>query len=501
MNKNVSQLKLGVLLSYISRIIQTLVGLLYTPIMIRLLGQSEYGLYNIATSTIAYLGVLNFGFGSAYMRFYSRYKVKEDTEKIAILNGMFLVIFSILGVIIVIAGVVLALNVDLIFGPSLSTQELVIARLLILILVVNLAISFPVIVFNTYLQANEKFIFQNFILIIRQITTPLINLPLLLAGYGSVGMVTGTVIINIIMKVIIVSYCFKKMNIKFAIKNFDHDLMKEMTIYSSYIFMNMIVDQINNNMDKTILGRYQGTVSVAIYSVAASLKEYYTQISTTISAVFIPRIHRMVAGNTNSSDLTFFFTRIGRIQFILVSLVMSVFIFFGRPFIGIWAGENYYVSYIVALLLMLPLTIDLIQNTSIEIQRAKNMHKVRSWLYLIMATGNLIISIPLAKKYGAIGGALGTSISFFLGNGIFMNFYNHLKVGLNMKYFWKEIFKFFPAFIGPIIYGVIVNQVIDLYNIRNLILYGFIYVLLFIISIWLLGMNDYERELFKKPFN
>lgn len=501
MNKNVSQLKLGVLLSYISRIIQTLVGLLYTPIMIRLLGQSEYGLYNIATSTIAYLGVLNFGFGSAYMRFYSRYKVKEDTEKIAILNGMFLVIFSILGVIIVIAGVVLALNVDLIFGPSLSTQELVIARLLILILVVNLAISFPVIVFNTYLQANEKFIFQNFILIIRQITTPLINLPLLLAGYGSVGMVTGTVIINIIMEVIIVSYCFKKMNIKFAIKNFDHDLMKEMTIYSSYIFMNMIVDQINNNMDKTILGRYQGTVSVAIYSVAASLKEYYTQISTTISAVFIPRIHRMVAGNTNSSDLTFFFTRIGRIQFILVSLVMSGFIFFGRPFIGIWAGENYYVSYIVALLLMLPLTIDLIQNTSIEIQRAKNMHKVRSWLYVILATGNLIISIPLAKKYGAIGGALGTSISFFLGNGIFMNFYNHLKVGLNMKYFWKEIFKFFPAFIGPIIYGVIVNQVIDLYNIRNLILYGFIYVLLFIISIWLLGMNDYERELFRKPFN
>lgn len=500
MQRNVSQLKVGVILSYISRIIQIIVGLLYTPIMIRLLGQSEYGLYNIAASTISYLGVLNFGFGSAYMRFYSRYKVKDETDKIVVLNGMFLAIFSILGAIVVAAGVILALNVDVIFGPSLSTQELLLVRLLILILVVNLAISFPSIVFNTYLQANEKYIFQNIVQIIRQVTTPLINLPLLLAGYGSVGMVTGTVTVNIIMEIIIVCYCLKKFNMKFSFRNFDHALMKEMAIYSSYIFMNMIVDLVNNNMDKTILGRYQGTVSVAVYSVAVSLKGYYTQISTTISSVFTPRIHRMVSSKISNSELTSFFTRIGRIQFILLSLVMSGFIFFGRPFIGIWAGENYYDSYVVAILLMVPLTIDLIQNTSIEIQRAKNMHKVRSWVYIFMAIGNLIVSIPLSIRYGAIGAAIGTSISLFLGNGVFMNVYNHFKVGLNMGYFWKEIFSFIPAFIVPSIYGLIVNQVIDLYDIKNLIIYGLIYVLLFMSSMWLLGMNGYEKSLIKNPF-
>ncbi|HIZ71364.1 MAG TPA: oligosaccharide flippase family protein, partial [Candidatus Atopostipes pullistercoris] len=73
MKSKINQLKVGVILSYISRIITVVVGLIYTPIMIRLLGQNEYGLYNIAASTISYLGILNFGFGSAYMRFYSRY--------------------------------------------------------------------------------------------------------------------------------------------------------------------------------------------------------------------------------------------------------------------------------------------------------------------------------------------------------------------------------------------------------------------------------------------
>lgn len=328
MKPKVNQLKIGVILSYISRIITTIVGLLYTPVMIRLLGQSEYGLYNIAVSIIAYLGVLNFGFGSAYMRFYSRYKVEDDGKKIARLNGMFFIIFSVLGAIVITAGIVLALNVDVIFGPSLLAQELITARLLILILVINLAISFPVIVFNTYLQANEKFIFSNAMQIVRSVTTPLINLPILLAGYGSVGMVIGTVSVNIFVEIIIVAYTLLKMKMKFTFKSFDHDLMREMTVYSSYIFVHMIVDQVNMNMDKTILGRYQGSISVAIYSIGANLNTYYMQLSTTISAIFIPRIHRMVAANARETELTSLFTRIGRLQFGVLSIVLTGFIFF-----------------------------------------------------------------------------------------------------------------------------------------------------------------------------
>ena len=41
----VSEKKAGVILSYTGQIVKILVNLLYTPIMLRLLGQSEYGLY------------------------------------------------------------------------------------------------------------------------------------------------------------------------------------------------------------------------------------------------------------------------------------------------------------------------------------------------------------------------------------------------------------------------------------------------------------------------
>ncbi len=67
---NGNQRKVGVLLSYISQGIHILSGILYTPIMLRMLGQSEYGLYTLVSSVVSYLGLLNFGFASSYIRFY-----------------------------------------------------------------------------------------------------------------------------------------------------------------------------------------------------------------------------------------------------------------------------------------------------------------------------------------------------------------------------------------------------------------------------------------------
>ena len=82
------QRKAGVLLTYVSEVIKILTTLLYTPLMLRLLGKPEFGLYQTVSSTVAYLSLLSLGFGSAYVRYHSRYKVKDDEAGIARLNGM-----------------------------------------------------------------------------------------------------------------------------------------------------------------------------------------------------------------------------------------------------------------------------------------------------------------------------------------------------------------------------------------------------------------------------
>jgi len=495
----VNQLKAGAVLSYVSMGLGYLVSIIFTPIMIRLLGQNDYGLYNLVSSVVSYLSVLNFGFGSAYIRYYSLYKVNEDKENIAKLNGMFLIIYFILGLVAVLAGILLAINTDLIFGAKLSTSELKKAKVLLIILVINLSISFPNIVFNSFIIANEKFIFQNMMQMIKILGNPFLVLPALLIGYGSVGMVIATTILNAIVEIINAIYCIKKLNMNFMFSNFDIRLMKEMTIFSSYIFINLVIDQINWNVDKFVLGRFHGTVSVAIYGVASQLNNYYIAISTAISNVFIPRVHKMVVSSEDNIELTKLFTKIGRVQLIILALISSGLIFFGKPFINLWAGNNYKESYPIALLLILPVTVPLIQNIGIEIQRAKNLHKFRSLVYFFIALANLTVSIPLASKYGGIGAALGTALSLIIGNGFVMNWYYKEKVGLDIKYFWKQILRITPAFIPPLLFGILIINYINQYKLLNFIGFGILYVIIYCLSMFFLGMNTYEKELIIKP--
>ena len=80
-----------------------------------------------------------------------------------------------------------------------------------------------------------------------------------------------------------------------------------------------------------------------------------------------------------------------------------------------------------------------------------------------------------------------------------MNLYYHKRIGLDMKYFWREIIGFIPALIPPIIMGILVNLFLDINKLIIFLICGIFYVIIFSISIWLFGMNEYEKNLVGKP--
>lgn len=160
--------------------------------------------------------------------------------------------------------------------------------------------------------------------------------------------------------------------------------------------------------------------------------------------MFTPRIHQLVQDNKDDkarlrSVLTELFVRVGRIQFLILSLVCTGIIFFGKPFIYFWAGPGYDDAYIIVLLLIIPGMVPLTQNLGIEMQRAQNLHKYRSIIYGAMAIGNLAISIWLCRYLGAIGCAIGTAIAVALANGLVMNIFYQRRLNIDVTVFWKNI--------------------------------------------------------------
>ena len=496
-----NQIKMGVVLSYCIMIVQNLITIFLTPIILRILGKSEYGLYQLVFSTVSYLSLLSFGFGSAYMRFYSKSRVSNDENAVSKLNGMFMTVFFIISILSLFFGMILVLNVENIFKNSLTIQEISTARILMILMVFNIAISFPSSVFDSFVTAQEKFIFQKLLILIQNIANPILTLPLLLMGYKSIALVLVSTVLTLLKAFVNSYYCLRKLNMTFVFGHMDLSLFKEIAVFSSYIFLNIIVDQINWSVDKFLIGMISGTTAVAIYSIGGQINSLFMNLSCAVSNVFIPKVNKMIIENVDDVYLTKLFTKIGRIQFMILCLVLCGFVILGKYFLFIWAGNGYEDSYYIALVLIIPVTVPLIQNIGIEIQRAKNQHKFRSIVYFVMALVNVIISIPLIMFFGEIGAAIGTAIGITVGNIILMNWYYHKYVGIDILYFWKSIASLLPSILIAFTLTYILSTMIKVNTILNFLFIGIVLIVIYCIFLYTMGMKKKKKKIVKSLLN
>ena len=496
-----NQKRIGIVLTYLQLGITLLSGLVYTPIMLRLLGQSEYGLYQLVSGVVGYLGLLNFGFASSYLRFYSRFHSIGDEQGVCGLNGLFMTVFLTISVVVLLCGGVILSNMNAIFADGLTETEYPTATVLMALMVLNLALSFPNSVFTCWTTAQEQFVFQRALTLMSALLNPFITLPLLLLGYGSIAMVlvsTGTTVASLAANI---WFCLTRLGMRFRFRHLDWGLFREVFAFTFFVFLNQVIDQVNWNVDRLLLGRLRGTAEVAVYAVGTQINSIYTSLSTAVSSVFAPQVNMVVArgGEGADDELTDVMIRVGRVQLLVLALILTGFIFFGKPFVLLWGGPEYSDSWLVAITVMVPILVPLIQNVGIEIQRAKNKHQVRSVVYFCIAVLNVTVSIPLIRTYGPVGGALGTALGLVLGQIIFMNWYYAHGLGLNMAKFWTSIARMLPGLIVSCVFGALLAILVPIKGWMGFGTCALIYGVIYAISMWLWGMDDYERRLVGVP--
>lgn len=500
----VNQLKAGVVLNYVVIILNTVVGLLYTPYMLRMMGQSEYGLYSLVASVIAYLTVLDLGFGNAIVRYTAKFRAEKKTEEQYEMFGMFFLLYLVIGIIAFGIGLGLYFNVGTLFGDTMTAVELDRARIMMLLLVANLAFTFPMSIWGSIIQAYEDFVFQKSLNIFRIILNTAVMICLLHFGYKAVAMVVVQTIFNVLTLVVNFIYCRRKLNIHiyFRFKHFHWGFLKEVAIYSFWIFLNAIMDRVYWSTGQFVLGATVGTSAVAVFAIAIQLEGMYMQFSTAISSVFLPKVTAMVATNRSRKEISDLFIRTGRIQYIVLAYILSGFIIFGRQFIELWAGAGYSDAYIISLLFFIPLTVPLIQNLGITILQARNEMKFRSVLYIIIALVSLAMQIVLTRYFGGIGCAMGVSGALVVGQILIMNVYYQRRQDLDIKTFWKEISK---MSIIPIVLifssMLVIRHFFALDSWGKLILGIAAFSLVYIPLFFRFSMTDDERNLFISMFH
>lgn len=499
MTQQKSQLKIGILLNYVNMILGNLIPIFYTPVMLSLLGQSEYGLYKLSSSVTSYLSLISLGIGSAVTRYLIKAREEEGSEAEERVLGLFMVIFQIIAIAAMVVGTVLTLNLHIWYGNSLTAAELSRMKALVFLMVCNMALSFSQSPYSAAVSAHEKFIFQQCLNIVTTCIGPLLNVVMLMLGFASIGMAVSSLVVGIVCRIAFTIYIRKSMGLRPRYRNMPTSMLKEILTFSFWIFVANVVGQLYNATDTVMMGAVPAlaTNGVAVYSVGNTFNTIVFSLTIGISSLLAPKVNKMVFSGTGGHELTDLAIKTGRLQGYVFTLVVSGFIAFGRPFIAFYAGDGYEDAYWVAILMMIPNMIPLVQSVCLNVIVAQNRHRFRSLVYLGIAILNVIGTWFLMQCWGIIGAALMTGFALILGQGLVMNWYYHKKTGLEMIWFWKEVSKIYVVPVLLCTAALIMGMFVDYYNLSVLLIGIVLYTVMFCLLSWILVMNPYEKGIAK----
>ena len=490
-----SQLKKGALLSYVKMILTNIVGILLTPFIIKSLGSSEYGVYLLVGSVVAYLGLMNLGIDNAIVRYVAKYKVKNDKVGEQKFLGTTMWIYIIISFFLTIIGIIIYFNLESIFANSLNADELEKAKIMFAILVGNIAIAFPGGTFMAICEGYENFVFPNTMSIIKYIIRAFTIVCLLLLGGKAISIVVMDTILSITTILITAVFVIKKLKVKISLKTYDLSLVKDIFSYSLWVFLFGIVYHFQWQSGQVILGITTNSVTIAVYGIGIMLGGYYGAFSGGINSVLVPRATQMVFSKSDGKALTDYMIKIGRLNSIILFMVLSGFVLFGKTFIKLWVGITYEKSWVIALLLMIVMTLPLIQAFGNSILEARRKNRFKSLLTIFTVSVAMLLGYYFSKIYGVYGVIIPLVTAMFL-NIIIMNFYYKKTFDFKIIYFFKKTI-LLPLIVNGSL-TLLTYYVIKPATIDNWFVFGLYIVFFGIIQVVLsytLIMNTYEKSL------
>lgn len=467
-----SQIKSGIILSYLTILIVNLGGMISTPIIVKTLGNSQYGLYLMISSIVGYIFLVDLGITNTINRFVAKYKALGDNHGETDFLNCILQIVIFLTVIITFIAFIVYVNAANFL--SINVEDIALVKLLISGLVLNGVIGLFNGFIDGYLAAYEKFTFSKIVFLLRYV----IRLAFLILFFANIGNIKILILLDIILSFLNLAlnlyYFFKICPHRFKLQPIDIKLLKEILSYSVWISLFTLISQMQWQTGQIIVGYKLSTEAVAIYGIGILLGTYYGAFSSAISSIFISRTTAHVYQQNDMESLTKYMIKIGRVCAFVLMIILVNFALTGRDFIYLWLNKSFEKAWLIALCFMLVYTLPLVQNIANQVLEAKRLFRFKSLVYFISILFGIVLGYFLIDDYSILGLTFGICVGWVIGI-VVLNFYYHKKIGLNMLLFFRKTANIFCLSLVVFFLGkFILNYINLLTNLRDITWSNFI---------------------------
>lgn len=483
-------------------VFEILSTLLLTPFLIGCFGESEYGVYKLSASIIAYLALLDLGIGNSIVRYTAKYNEHKDAESMNRFLGVTQTFYAIMAALALILGAVLVLIFPSVYSTGLTDSEIQLGQKLLAITCANTAFTLLTAAYPNMIIGLGMFGVSKGISIVQIVVRVGASALALSLGYRSIVVVTINLITTLLGRLTAALFVFVKLRYKPIFRGIHKKFVIEIVGYSGWIMLQMTATQINAFADQVLLGIFVpgASVIIGVYAVGSQVVQYFQSIGGSVSGVLMPGVVTLVEQKATPADLEKEMVKIGRLSMIILSTIFGGFLVFGKQFIILWAGDSYEYGYYVALILMLAHLFIQVESIGSQILWAKNEHKEQAILKICIVLVNILLTIALIKWNPLIGATIGTFVSLILGDVFVMNLVFKRKIGIGLIKYYLALFKGIVPAIGVSILASFAFRIIGLNGWIGFIINVFVYCVIAASMLWLFGMNKYEKGLIKNLF-
>ena len=500
-----TQIKYGGFLSYVLVTLNILLGLVYTPWILKEIGDSYYGLYTLA-STLTAMFLMDFGMSAAVTRFLSKYRAEQKMDSINNFVGLAVKLYFILMILLTIVFTVLYFNVGRIY-TKLTPDEVSVFRIVFLIVALFLVICFPVNVCNGILSAYGEFVGLKGADLFNKIGTVLITILILLLHGDVYGLVFVNGLFNAITFIIKIILVVKLTPVKIQLTKSTISSYKELLSFSFWVTVQSVFQQFIFNIVPSILAMVMNTAAITLYGFANVIEGYVYNISSAINGMFMPKISRLIVDEDDASKTIELMIKVGRITLSITALLIIGLIALGREFVSVWVGDRYSDLYYCIVLLALPYMVSATQIIAENSLVALNKVKFSAMIKILVGVGNIIGIYCVAPKYGVIGVCAVTGGAFLV---------NVLLSNIVYTYILKiNIFRFFYRCHIKMLLGISVSSalayvVTQLFGESNgygrllswisLGIKAVVIAVIYFLMMWFFAWNDDEKKLIRSIY-
>ncbi len=409
MQLRVRHIARNVLFNWLGTIANMAVGFFLSPFILHRLGDVAFGVWVLANSVVAYLGLLDLGMQSSVLRFVSKGHTKGDHQ------GASEAISAALWVRLQVSALALILSAGLaVVFPHVFKVPADLAndaRKAILLIGVITAITMSVGVVGGVISALNRYDLQNYVNLLQTAIRVVGVVFVLRTGHGIVGIALSELVAVVVGNMLLVWIARRLYpELRINLKKPQRQTLKKIWSYSLYAFLTTIAVQLVYQTDNLVVGAFVSASAVTYFAIANNLCRYATQIVSSMGGTFVPAASTYEAAGDTASLLGLY--KNGTRATLMISLpILITFITRGPGFIGLWMGPEYaHSSGVVLIVLSIALFFSYANRTAGAIAFGVEKHKTTALWSIGEGVANLALSILLVHRYGIYGVAIGTMV-------------------------------------------------------------------------------------------